>query len=93
MAAKVRKLEEERKAEYESTKNLLTKTQAELQEDIEVLSTENAELKERLAWYETKYDGAEEKEKVLVDHTNSLAERLRLTSLSEEHPKSILPLN
>eukprot|EP00569_Conticribra_weissflogii_P000957 CAMPEP_0171354830 /NCGR_PEP_ID=MMETSP0878-20121228/44911_1 /TAXON_ID=67004 /ORGANISM="Thalassiosira weissflogii, Strain CCMP1336" /LENGTH=604 /DNA_ID=CAMNT_0011860817 /DNA_START=133 /DNA_END=1947 /DNA_ORIENTATION=+ len=85
MAAKVRKLEEERKAEYESTKNLLTKTQAELQEDIEVLSTENAELKERLAWYETKYDGAEEKEKVLVDHTNSLAERLRLTSLSEEH--------
>lgn len=48
-------------------------------------SIENAELKERVAWYESKYDGAEEKEKVLVDHTNSLAERLRLTSLSEEH--------
>ncbi|KAL7473748.1 hypothetical protein ACHAXS_014494 [Conticribra weissflogii] len=85
MAAKVRQLEEERKAEYENTKNLLTKTQAELQEDIEALSNENAELKDRMAWYETKYDGAEEKEKVLVDHTNSLAERLRLTSLSEEH--------
>jgi len=48
-------------------------------------SIENAELKEQVAWYESKYDGAEEKEKVLVDHTNSLAERLRLTSLSEEH--------
>merc|ERR1712194_32327 len=49
------------------------------------LSIENAELKEQVTWYESKYDGAEEKEKVLVDHTNSLAERLRLTSLSEEH--------
>ena len=36
-------------------------------------------------WYETNYDGTEEKEKVLVDHTNSLTELLQLTSLSKEH--------
>ena len=85
LGAKVRQLEEDRKNEYENNKKLLSKTQGEMQEEIEALMTENVELKERMAWYETKYDGAEEKEKVLVDHTNSLAERLRLTSLSEEH--------
>ena len=56
-----------------------------MQGKIEVLINKNAELKERMVWYETNYDGTEEKEKVLVDHTNSLTELLQLTSLSEEH--------
>ena len=56
-----------------------------MQGKIEVLINKNAELKERMVWYETNYDGTEEKEKVLVDHTNSLTEPLQLTSMGEEH--------
>ncbi len=43
---------------------------------IKSLSVKNVELKEYMVWYETKYDGAEENEEVLVNHTNSLADRL-----------------
>jgi hypothetical protein len=85
MTKQIKQLEEKVRASNEAGKAVLDKTEKELTEEIEALSVENVELKERLVWYETKYDGADEKEKVLVDHTNSLAERLRLTSLSEEH--------
>ncbi|KAL9189103.1 hypothetical protein ACHAXT_011593 [Thalassiosira profunda] len=85
LTKQIKMLEERGKQGREEAKKMLDKTERELTEEIEYLSVENVELKERLTWYETKYDGADEKEKVLVDHTNSLAERLRLTSLSEEH--------
>ena len=85
VADKVKKLEEASKQQSRMSEKLLDETQQQLTEEIEALSIENIELKERTAFYEAKYDGAEEKERVLVDHTNSLAERLRLTSLSEEH--------
>lgn len=78
-------VQENAKAEMEEARELFESTTAALNEDIEQLVFENSELKEKLELYETKYDGAEEKEQVLVDHANSLAERLRLTSLSEEH--------
>eukprot|EP00970_Alexandrium_tamarense_P007573 scaffold1429_cov196-Alexandrium_tamarense.AAC.4 len=85
MMGKIKLLEENARAEAEHAKEVLESTVDTLNADIEGLLIENTELKEKMAWYESKYDGAEEKEKVLVDHTNSLAERLRLTSLSEEH--------
>lgn len=85
VAAKIKKFEEANQQQIRMSDRLLEETQHELTEEIEALSVENIELKERTAFYEAKYDGAEEKERVLVDHTNSLAERLRLTSLSEEH--------
>jgi len=73
------------KKEMEEANEVFESTTQALNDDIEQLVFENSELKEKMEWYETKYEGAEEKEQVLVDHTNSLAERLRLTSLSEEH--------
>ena len=73
------------KKEVDEANEVFKSTTQTLNDDIEQLVFENSELKEKMEWYETKYDGAEEKEQVLVDHTNSLAERLRLTSLSEEH--------
>lgn len=82
---KVKMLEDANKQQHKRSVRMLDETQQQLTEEIEALSIENVELKERTAFYEAKYDGAEEKERVLVDHTNSLAERLRLTSLSEEH--------
>ncbi|KAL7498366.1 hypothetical protein ACHAWT_009414 [Skeletonema menzelii] len=82
---KIKMLEDAHKQRIKRSEIMLDETQQQLTEEIEALSIENIELKERTAFYEAKYDGAEEKEKVLVDHTNSLAERLRLTSLSEEH--------
>lgn len=85
MAKKINELEESVRVNDEQGKALLDKKERQLIEELEAFAAENHELKERLVWYETKYEGAEEKEKVLVDHTNSLAERLRLTSLSEEH--------
>lgn len=85
MVAKMKQLEEVGHMNTERGKDLLNKTEKQLTEEIEALSVECVEQQERILWYESKYDGAEEKEKVLVDHTNSLAERLRLTSLSEEH--------
>jgi myosin heavy subunit len=85
LLAEIASLQESSKKEMEQAKALFESTTLALNEDIEQLAFENSELKERVEWYETKYDGAEEKEQVLVDHTNSLAERLRLTSLSEEH--------
>merc|ERR1719253_1308044 len=85
MTAKIKQLEESARLSTERDKDTLNTTQQQLTEEIKSLSINNVELKERLVWYENKYHGAEEKEKILVDHTNSLAERLRLTSLSEEH--------
>jgi len=85
MSKLIKQLKEDARVSAERGKEMLGKTEKQLSSEIEALSIENNELKERMVWYETKYDGAEEKEKVLVDHTNSLAERLRLTSLSEEH--------
>jgi myosin heavy subunit len=85
LLAEIQTIEENAKKDMEEAKELYEGTIATLNEDIEQLAFENSELKEKIEWYETKYDGAEEKEQVLVDHTNSLAERLRLTSLSEEH--------
>jgi len=85
MTKQIRQIEENARVNEQSAKELLQKTEKQLSGEIEALSIENAELKERMDWYEAKYDGAAEKEKVLVDHANSLAERLRLTSLSEEH--------
>ena len=80
MTAKIKQLEEDARVNNEQGKEMLDKTEKQLTEEIEALSISNVELKERLVWYETKYDGVDEKEKVLVDHTNSLAERLRLVS-------------
>ena len=85
MTAKMKKLEEDSRQQLQMSERILDETQQELTEEIEALSVENIELKDRVAFYETKYEGTEEKERVLVDHTNSLAERLKLTSLSEEH--------
>ncbi|KAL7542487.1 hypothetical protein ACHAXR_011815 [Thalassiosira sp. AJA248-18] len=85
MTKRIKELEEDARINNERQKEMVEKTERLLNKEIEALSIENVELKDRLVWYENKYDGAEEKEKVLVDHTNSLAERLRLTSLSEEH--------
>jgi hypothetical protein len=85
MAARIKQLEEANQHQIRMSQRLLNESQHHLTEEIEALSIENVQLKERTAFYEAKYDGAEEKERVLVDHTNSLAERLRLTSLSEEH--------
>ena len=85
MMAKIKEIEVNARTSNEISKDILEKTEKQLTDEIEALSIENVELKERLNWYETKYDGADEKQKVLVDHANSLAERLRLTSLSEEH--------
>lgn len=85
MLAKIKEIEETAQASNEIRKEMLEKTEKQLTDEIEALSIENVELKVQLNWYETKYEGADEKEKVLVDHANSLAERLRLTSLSEEH--------
>jgi len=85
MTAKIKQLEQNTRMNTNRDKEMLDETENQLTEEINGLALDNVELKERLVWYETKYDGAEEKEKVLVDHTNSLAERLRLTSLSEEH--------
>lgn len=85
MTIKIKEIEENARASNEICKEMLDKTEKQLTDEIEALSIENVGLKERLHWYETRYDGADEKEKVLVDHANSLAERLRLTSLSEEH--------
>ena len=85
LLAEIQALQESSKKDMDEAKELFESTTAALNDDIEQLAFENSELKERMEWYETKYDGAEEKEQVLVDHTNSLAERLRLTSLSEEH--------
>jgi len=84
-AENIKFLEDANKQQNRMSERLLDETQHHLTQEIEALSVENIELKERTAFYESKYDGAEEKERVLVDHTNSLAERLRLTSLSEEH--------
>jgi hypothetical protein len=85
MSVKIKEIEDNARTSNEISKEMLEQTEKQLTDEIEALSIENVELKERLNWYETKYDGADEKEKVLVDHANSLAERLRLTSLSEEH--------
>mmetsp|Transcript_2738 Transcript_2738/g.4170 ORF Transcript_2738/g.4170 Transcript_2738/m.4170 type:complete len:608 (+) Transcript_2738:101-1924(+) len=85
VSEKVKALEDASKQQNRMSERILDETQQQLTEEIEALSLENIELKEHTAYYEAKYDGVEEKEKVLVDHTNSLAERLRLTSLSEEH--------
>jgi hypothetical protein len=78
-------IKENARKEIDKTKEMLENTTNHLNEEIEQLVFENSGLKEKMEWYETKYEGADEKEQVLVDHTNSLAERLRLTSLSEEH--------
>jgi myosin heavy subunit len=85
VAARIKQLEEANQQQIKMSERLLDETQHQLTEEIEALSIQNVQLKERTAFYEAKFDGAEEKERVLVDHTNSLAERLRLTSLSEEH--------
>lgn len=85
MSVKIKEIEDNARTSNEISKEMLEQTEKQLTDEIEALSIENVQLKERLNWYETKYDGADEKEKVLVDHANSLAERLRLTSLSEEH--------
>ncbi len=85
MSVKIKEIEDNARTSNEISKEMLEQTEKQLTDEIEALSIENVELKERLNWYETKYDGADEKEKVLVDHANSLAERLRLTCLSEEH--------
>ncbi|KAL7487493.1 hypothetical protein ACHAW6_013079 [Cyclotella cf. meneghiniana] len=81
----MQQVQQNARKELEEAKEAFDNTTNALNDEIEQLVFENAELKEKIEWYETKYDGAEEKEQVLVDHTNSLAERLRLTSLSEEH--------
>ena len=85
LLAEIQALQDSSKKDMEEAKELFESTTAALNDDIEQLAFENSELREKMEWYETKYDGADEKEQVLVDHTNSLAERLRLTSLSEEH--------
>lgn len=85
MAVKIKQIEDNARTNTQLSKEMLEKSENQLTDEIEALSIENVELKERLNWYETKYDGADEKVTVLVDHANSLAERLRLTSLSEEH--------
>ncbi|KAL7554675.1 hypothetical protein ACHAWF_018217 [Thalassiosira exigua] len=85
LTRRIHVLEEQLRAAGERSREALETTERRLEGELEALSSENGELKARLDWYETKYDGADEKERVLVDHANSLAERLRLTSLSEEH--------
>ena len=85
MTSKIKELEESNRAiEAESQKALET-SQLQNAEQIEAMSVENVQLKEQLVYYQTTYDGAEEREQALVSHTNSLAERLKLTSLSETH--------
>ena len=85
MTAKIKELEQSNLAmEVESQKALDT-SQLQHAEQIEAMSVENVQLKEQLDYYQTTYDGAEEREQALVSHTNSLAERLKLTSLSETH--------
>lgn len=83
--ARIRDIEESARASDERYKELLESTEKHCIEEVGALSMENVELKDRIAWYESTYDGAEEKNKVLVEHTNSLAERLRLASQSEKH--------
>jgi hypothetical protein len=82
--ARIRGIEERAAASAERYKALLESTGRHCAEEVRSLSDENDALKRRIAHFESKYDGADEKERVLVEHTNSLAERLRLTTMSEE---------
>ncbi|KAL3816818.1 hypothetical protein ACHAXA_008681 [Cyclostephanos tholiformis] len=85
MRAKIKEMEESARASAERHKELLESAKKDSTEEFKTLTDENAALKERIEWYQSKYDGADEKERVLVDHCNSLAERLRLTTLNEDH--------
>jgi CRISPR/Cas system CMR-associated protein Cmr5 small subunit len=85
MHARIKAIEERARTSADCYKELLERTGKHCSEEAESLLIENNQLKEQIAFYESKYECAEEKERVLVEHTNSLAERLRLTSLSEEH--------
>lgn len=85
MHARIKAIEERARTSADRYTELLESTGKHCSEEAESLLIENNRLKEQIAFYESKYECAEEKERVLVEHTNSLAERLRLTSLSEEH--------
>lgn len=85
MHARIKAIEERARSSADHYKELLESTGKYSSKEAESLLIENNRLKEQIAFYESKYECAEEKERVLVEHTNSLAERLRLTSLSEEH--------
>jgi hypothetical protein len=83
--ARIKEMEESARAAAERYKESIEAATAHSKKEIEALRGENAVLMERIEWYESKYDGADEKERVLVEHTNSLAERLRLTTINEDH--------
>ena len=85
MHARIKAIEESARTSADRYKELLERTGKHCSEEAESLLIENSRLKEQIAFFESKYECTEEKERVLVKHTNSLAERLRLTSLSEEH--------
>ena len=85
MHARIKAIEERARTNADHYKELLERTGKHCSEEVESLLIENSRLKEQIAFFESKYECTEEKERVLVKHTNSLAERLRLTSLSEEH--------
>ncbi|EJK51671.1 hypothetical protein THAOC_29138 [Thalassiosira oceanica] len=85
MTAKIKELEQSNRAIEAEGQKALETSQLKHAEQIEAMSVENVQLKEQLDYYQTTYDGAEEREQALVSHTNSLAERLKLTSLSETH--------
>jgi len=85
MHARIKAIEERARTSADRYKELLERTGKHCSEEAESLLIENSRLKEQIAFFESKYECTEEKERVLVKHTNSLAERLRLTSLSEEH--------
>ena len=85
MQARIKEMEESARASAERYMELMEAANEHSTKDVEMLRSENAALLERIEWYESRYDGADEKERVLVDHTNSLAERLRLTTLNEDH--------
>lgn len=85
MHARIMAFEERARTSADRYKELLERTGKHCSEEAESLLIENSRLKEQIAFFESKYECTEEKERVLVKHTNSLAERLRLTSLSEEH--------
>jgi len=66
MTSKIKELEESNRAiEAESQKALET-SQLQNAEQIEAMSVENVQLKEQLVYYQTTYDGAEEREQALV---------------------------
>lgn len=85
MHARIKAIEESARTSADRYKELLERTGKHCSEEAESLLIENSRLKEQIAFFESKYECTEEKERVLVKHTNSLAERLRLTSISEEH--------